>query len=278
MPSISTPGTVIVSDAGTPVVEGASNLSFVGGTVTDAGNGTASITVGGGGGGEWMTAGNTLAGSEKLGSLNSQPVNFVYNNTFSGAIVAPWLWTLGTNNDLAVTVDDPNSGQRASYLKVKQQGPGPAVYGRSVVAGTYLTNIVQSMSLECINELAVQFTGAGQNIDLNFVLPNLGSGTKRTVYTGVIKYIINPYEAPALGEYYVRHINYALVVSGNNVSVASSAIGYSIQSAYFAGLTNDPSVLPGALGSRSFIVRLQTGLFAGVVAANLKAVNNAFGG
>src|SRR3954465_5569092 len=62
---------------------------------------------------QWLTAGNNLVGGEMLGSLNSQPLNIVTNNTSRIYVTPPGRGGIGTQTP-------------AKFLTVKGAGSAPA--------------------------------------------------------------------------------------------------------------------------------------------------------
>ena len=51
--------------------------------------------------GQWKLAGNSLAGTEKLGSTNNQDVRFISNNVVNGVLTKSGLWGIGTSAPLS---------------------------------------------------------------------------------------------------------------------------------------------------------------------------------
>ena len=51
--------------------------------------------------GNWKLAGNSLTGTEKLGSTNNQDVRFISNNVTNGVLTKSGLWGIGTSAPLS---------------------------------------------------------------------------------------------------------------------------------------------------------------------------------
>jgi hypothetical protein len=68
--------------------------------------------------GSWKLAGNSLAGTEKLGSTNNQDVKFISNNVVNGVLTKSGAWGLGITSPAAKLHINSASGQEPFRVQV----------------------------------------------------------------------------------------------------------------------------------------------------------------
>jgi len=204
--------------------------------------------------GQWKLAGNSLAGTEKLGSTNNQDVRFISNNVVNGVLTKSGLWGIGTSAPLSkLHVKNGSSGispffQSAlttessdnAYINILS----PSAHETGILFGNNSSNvsggIIYNSSFKNTPVNALQFRTGGN--DPKMVLTaagNLGIGTttpKASLHIfrgsagGVAPNIESPIVAEANGNSFINLLapvaNVSGILFGNNTNAVDGGIVY----------------------------------------------------
>jgi hypothetical protein len=139
----------------------------------------------------WLLAGNTLAGTEKLGSTNAQPVRFYSNNIERARLLSAGQFAVNSTVTFAASTFFSQATGNNDAVDGNAAGTGVAVYGQNSGTGTGVEGVSSNATGFAmwginINASGTAIGGSGNNLGLAYLSTGSGgafNGTTNGLYS-----------------------------------------------------------------------------------------------